>query len=349
MTTAITIIAYIFATFSFLPEIGTTHWFFRIFDFIRIQVVLLQSIVFVTGLFLFEEGNTLMLAALIILFIAIIYQAIVIAPYIPFKKNKDKGQKSTINILSVNVLQKNDNYEELIKLVKEVDPDILLTMETNKAWEQALEKIEVDYISVHKAPKENRYGMHFYSKLKAHKIQTHYFISDERPAIEAHLVDKNGNDFAFIGIHPPPPSPTEKTTSKQKDGELMKAAKHICELNMPTIVTGDFNNVCWSKSSKLFSKAASLVDARLGKGIYGTFPVSPAIFRFPLDLLYHSKGIEVNQLKILRDISSDHFPFYTELTIVNEHAEPNSNLDKDLKEKADEIIEEGEQAEEIDE
>ena len=42
-------------------------------------------------------------------------------------------------------------------------------------------------------------------------------------SIEAKLKTKDGYEFVFFGVHPPPPSPTEEKTSK--DGDLLSIAK----------------------------------------------------------------------------------------------------------------------------
>jgi len=249
-------------------------------------------------------------------------------------------------MICINVLQSNTEYERLIDLVNNVQPDILLTMETNKAWEKALETIEGDYSYVYKVPKENRYGMHLYTNLKVTKAKEHYFVSDERPAIEAHMVDKNNTNFVFWGIHPPPPSPTEKRTSKQKDAELMMIAKLVRAEKTPCLVTGDFNNVCWSRSAKMFEKISELHDARKGNGIHGTFPVGPQIFRFPLDLLYNSEEIKVSEIKILPAIGSDHLPVFSSFTVTRANSQNNGALDSDLKEEANKMIDKGIQEEE---
>lgn len=343
---AFIIISWTFALMSFIPVFRIAHWTFRIFDYVRLQLIFIQLIILITGFFLYEKGNAAMMLSQVVLGISILYQTIIIFPYLPthhlFKKIKK--QEKTISVISVNVLQKNEDYYKLIELVKNIQPDILLTMETNKKWEKAIEEFEQNYAFNYKIPKENRYGMHFYTNLKVNKAKEHYFVSDERPAIEVHLLDKDNNDFVFWGIHPPPPSPTEKPTSKQKDAELMKIAKLVRELKSPSIVTGDFNNVCWSRSAKLFAKISDLKDARLGKGIHGTFPVKPSILRFPIDLLFSSKEIEVHEIKALSDIGSDHLPFFSKFTIVNAGFHEVDKLESGLKEKANLIIKEGKEA-----
>jgi len=294
---------------------------------------------------LYEEKNIPLLISQIVLVIAILYQASIIVPYLPLKfYKKQEENKHTMTIISVNVLQKNEEYPKLIKLIKDIQPDIVLTMETNKTWEKELEKIETDYPFTHKIPQDNRYGMHFYTKLKVNDLKEHYFISDQTPAIEVHLEDKNNSNFVLFGIHPPPPSPTEKPTSRQKDGELMKAAKLIREFEVPCITTGDFNNVCWSRSAKLFAKVSGMKDARLKNGIHGSFPTGPAIFRIPIDLIFSSKGIEVNKIKTLPDIGSDHLPIFSKFTVTSSNSNEAENLDSDLEDKADTMIKEGDEA-----
>ena len=173
------------------------------------------------------------------------------------------------------------------------------------------------------------------------KFVKHHLISSEVPSIEAHLIDNENRAFIFWGIHPPPPSPTEKATSKQKDAELMLVAKLVRAAKLPCIVTGDFNNVSWSRSSQLFAKVARLKDARLKKGLYGTFPASFPMLRFPLDLLFHSKDFVVNQIQTLRNIDSDHLPLYAVLSLVAENNVVSKPLPPELEEKTDNIIEKG--------
>ena len=344
MNTTLFIISIILFLMTFLPSLKITHWSVRIFDYVRIQILILSVALFIASFFLFQE-ESLNFIPQIILFIIVAYQAFVILPFIPkrFLRKKTRNPSNEVTMMSVNVLQKNDQHQKLVDLVKEINPDILLTMETNKSWESALEEIEDILPHSKKIPFENRYGMHLYTKLKVREIKEHFFLTDDRPAIEAHLVDDNDKDFIFWGIHPPPPSPTEKPSSRQKDGELMQLAQLITKKNSPSIVAGDFNSVCWSRSSKLFAKISHLKDARIGKGILGTFPVRPTIFRFPIDLIYSSKEIRVNSIKILSDIGSDHLPIFSTFTVEGSNHQPHATGET-LKEEADDLIEEGEMA-----
>lgn len=265
-----------------------------------------------------------------------------IVPYLN-RRNQDKSipKAPVVKILSVNVYQENQNFDAFLKLVKSYDPDVILTLETNKAWEDAMQPLEKDFPYFVKEARENTYGMHFYSKIKVLDHQVHGFITAERPAMELMLENSGGKQFKLWGLHPPPPSPTEKENSKQKDAELMLVAKELRQHKNPCIVVGDFNNVCWSRSSKMFAKLSGLRDARIGRGIYGTFPVRPWLFRFPIDLVFHSEAVLINKIGTLEDIGSDHLPLFTEIQVNGSLKEDKPDYDAELEQEASEMVHEG--------
>lgn len=332
-----------FSIVSFFPLINSTHWVFRIFDFIRLQLSVILLFLLLARPFLSVSNSIIGLLTIFLIAISFVYQLSIILPYFPKSKNNSIAPKHNIVALCINVKQENQDYERLIRVVKSVQPDILLTLETNKKWEQNLEEIEGDFCNIIRVPKDNRYGMHLYTKLDLKDFNIHYLISKEHPSIEVKLTDSKKDDFIFWGIHPPPPSPTEKPTSKQKDAELMKVAKLARKSMTPMIVSGDFNNVSWSKAARLFSKISNLKDARINRGIYSTFPANLLIFGFPIDLLFHSNTVTVNKIKVLTSIGSDHLPLQF-MFHINSKVDSYKELNSNLKSLANEKIMEGKEA-----
>jgi endonuclease/exonuclease/phosphatase (EEP) superfamily protein YafD len=208
--------------------------------------------------------------------------------------------------------------------------------------------LEKEYPNFEKVTLENTYGMHFYTRLKVHRVQTHYFVADDLPSIEAELETRDGHRFVFFGVHPPPPSPTEEDTSKERDGDLLSVAKKIRDYKLPVVVTGDFNNVAWAKSSILFKKTSRLIDARIGRGIISTFHTKYWFFRVPLDLLFHSTDVFIDQLFVYPSVGSDHFPIGCTFHI-DRHSDEQDDLVKHLEagemQEVNELIEEGKEEE----
>ncbi len=251
-------------------------------------------------------------------------------------------------LIFANVYQFNTDFGKFISLIKSRKPDVFLTMESNADWEQALRVLENDYPYQHKVTLENTYGMHLYSRLEIENSTTHFFVARDIPSIEAHIKTKDGYRFVFFGLHPPPPSPTEETTSKERDGDLLSAAKRIKELNKPVMAVGDFNNVAWSKSSDLFRKTSELIDPRRGYGFVPTFHAKYRLLRFPIDLMFHSKEILIEALKTLNNFGSDHLPVYCEFVIDKENGQQKEEMEtatREEKEEAEKMIEEGKEEE----
>ena len=334
---------------SILPLIQNQHWIFRVWEFARIQIAILQLSVLVLGLLFFTPKTLPFWGISILTFAFIINHIVILIPYTVIYKRKsaEKASKNSdlISIISVNVYQFNKDYDRLISLINEVQPDILLTMESNQAWENALTAIENDYPNFKKIPLENTYGIHFYTRLKVEHIKVNYFISDDLPSIEASLMTENGQPFTFFGVHPPPPSPTEEDTSKERDGELLAVAKAVREVKNPVIVTGDFNNVAWARSSILFRKTSELIDPRIGRGFVATFHAKYRLLRFPIDLFFHSTDIFIQDFKTLRNIGSDHLPLYCSFFINRKEEDLQEDdvetLHEDDLEQVDELIEKG--------
>ncbi len=337
---------------SILPFISHQYWIFRICEFARMQILITQIVTLIFGILIYNLLPIHILITEILLFIFIMNHAVILMPYVPFKNlfrnAKTRKSDKSISVLSFNVYQYNKEYLKFISLVNELKPDIFLTMESNSDWEQAMSVLDTQYPYRKKVALENTYGIHFYSKIKVDDCKVNYFMADDLPSIEANLTTDNNEKLTFFGTHPPPPSPTEEDTSKERDGEIIMIGKKVKEYNNPVIVVGDFNNVAWSKSSKLFKKISGLIDPRIGRGFFSTYHANYKLLRFPIDLLFHSNSIFIEEFKTLENIGSDHLPLYCRFFIdskMNKKETNEENLDSEDLQEANEMIEEGKKEE----
>jgi endonuclease/exonuclease/phosphatase (EEP) superfamily protein YafD len=348
METAYYILLSILALVSLLPFIPNQHWMFRVWEFGRIQVLVLQIALLLAGLFLISEKTYTYWSTAFLLILLAANNVRVLLPYTTLFKtpapNPTQKHSDSVSVLSVNVYQFNTQYQRMIDTIRKVNPDILLTMESNQAWEDALVVLEKDYPYTKKIALENTYGMHFYSKLIASDIKAHYFVADDMPSIEAALETPDKTKFTFFGVHPAPPSPTEESNSKERDGELLSVAKRVKEINTPVLVTGDFNNVAWARSSILFRKTSELLDPRIGRGFVSTFHARYKLLRFPIDLFFHSTDVFIEDFRTLPDVGSDHLPLYCRF-FINHSSEVQASeveeLDTEESEEVEEMIEDG--------
>lgn len=338
---------------SLIPLVESQHWFFRIFDFGKVQIFVLQLIVLVLA-FIFVPRTIYFWIAQAALICCIIYEIYLLYPYTPFykieKKVKTEKSSESIKAISTNIYQFNKEYDRFLKFLESENPDIILTMESNQDWEDALQVLKTNYPYYCEIALENTYGMHLYSKIEMTNCQKHYFVADDIPSIEATFKTKDGFEFVFFGVHPPPPSPTEEENAKERDGELLSVAKKVKEDRKPAVVIGDFNNVAWAKSSVLFRKTSGTIDPRIGRGLISTFHAKYRLLRFPIDQMFHTTDIFVEELKAMPNVGSDHLPLYCKFFIdkINDDQQDLvEHLEKDDREEVSEMIEEG-KAEESD-
>lgn len=348
MLTVITIFTFLTVLVTVLPLSKCQHWLVRDWDFPRLQILTFSSLLLV-AIFLFlkiENASTWILAVLVS--ITIVWQLWWILPYTAIWKKEVKltsnaDNKNTLSIITSNVLTPNKNAKALINLVKKYQPDILLTLESDKWWEEQLKELEKDMPNTVKCPLDNLYGMHLYSKLKLHDVEISFLVEDDVPSIHLSIELRNGEKVRAHFLHPAPPSPTENTESSERDAELIIVAKSIDKSsNEPIIVTGDLNDVAWSPTTRLFRKISGLLDPRIGRGTFNTFHAKYPLLRWPLDHLFHSKHFTLKAIKRLPSIDSDHFPLYTCLALHSKEVKEQKGItaDKEDHKRANELAEE---------
>ncbi len=228
---------------------------------------------------------------------------------------KIDSEQSSISLLTANVLMTNRNSAKLIEIVRNENPDILLTLETDQWWEERLSCLEEHYPFTAKCPLDNLYGMHLYSKLALHECEIKFLVEDGVPSIHTQIELPNGERIRTHFLHPCPPVPEYSDSSSARDAELIVVAKSLQNCDAPIIVAGDLNDVAWSETTRLFRKISGLLDPRVGRGMYSTFHADYWFLRWPLDHLFHSRHFQLGAIRRLDKFGSDHFALLVELAI----------------------------------
>lgn len=294
------------------------HWWIRGVDFPRIQILFI-GLASLIGLLILTPQWQMAEIALMLAFIgAIGFQLRMILPYTRLWKQEVRQAIPMANPVQVklmvsNVLTPNNNTQALVNLVQQKQPDILITLESDQKWEDALSVIEPDYPYSVKVPLDNLYGMHLYSKLELIDPEIKYLLIDDIPSIHTQVCLTNGEVIWLYCLHPMPPSPTEADKSTTRDAELLMVGRHINENNQTAILAGDLNDVAWSKTTLMFQRISGLLDPRIGRFFINTFHVKYPILRWALDHIFHSPCFTLVDIERLPSIGSDHFPVMTTL------------------------------------
>ncbi|RUO25314.1 endonuclease [Aliidiomarina minuta] len=324
---------------TFLPLWRLEAWWIRILDFPRLQLFFLAFAVFALQLMLLQTDSYASWGLLIFSLICVLYQSWWILPYSPLYKKEvafsDQGAgDEALSLMIANVLTPNRNAKDLIAMLHEHKPDLLVTLESDDWWQQQLAVIEDDYTYSVKCPLDNLYGMHLYSKLPLSEISVEFLVEKDVPSIHVLIEMSSGRQVQAHFLHPAPPGPTENEESSERDAELVMVARRVQNSQLPVIVSGDLNDVAWSETTRLFRKVSGLLDPRVGRGMFNSFHAQYWFARWPLDHLFHSQDFNLKGMQRLSAFGSDHFPILTRLVLKPTAQEDQDGLEKNAEDKA---------------
>lgn len=330
-----------------LPMLRHYHWLIRGLDFPRLQIAVIAMATFIGQCFFLDMGQLYNSMVTMATFFCLSWQLWWILPYTRIWKKEVQTAEvehpaQCITILTANVLTPNRQADKLIELVHQYQPDIVVTLESDQWWEDQLKVLEETMPETIKCPLDNLYGMHVYSRLALHEKNIEFLVEDDVPSMHVLIEMTSGDKVRAHFLHPAPPSPTENPESIERDAELVVVARSVAETQLPVIVTGDLNDVAWSRTTRLFRKLSGLLDPRVGRGMFNTFHAKYPLLRWPLDHLFHSHHFMVKSIERLPSIGSDHFPLLTRLTYTpgNKESQEGLKLDNDDQQFATEIVQE---------
>ncbi|WP_421782101.1 endonuclease/exonuclease/phosphatase family protein [Kiloniella litopenaei] len=323
---------------SVLPFVPIPHGIFRIFDFGRLQILTISFVTLVSVVAVLPRDHycyTLVGLLSVSVFIELFH----IIRFTPFwwqqsaRFEPDKHDNATtFKMLVCNVKQSNRNHDKLISIIDDCDPDILVLMETDQIWVDAMAGVADRYGYQLSCPQDNSYGMFLLSRLELTKGDIRFLLNDSIPSFHCRFRFEGGDEFDLIAIHPDPPVPHRDTIGR--DAEILVAGKKARYRKRPLVVAGDLNDVAWSSTTRRFLRVSRLLDPRQGRGMFNSFDARFPFLRWPLDHIFHSEEFELVAIRRQPFMGSDHFPMYYELAYVSEHNNdlPDTPSVMDLKE-----------------
>lgn len=332
MQTIILVLTILTVIATLLPLSDEKHWFFRGMDFPRLQIMFISIVLLIASIVFLDFDKPISLILVGANTFCILWQLWWILPYTRLFPNEVKSAKNhnlerQLSIITSNVLTPNRNSQALIDLVHKHQPDILVTLESDKWWEEQLDVLEAVMTYTVKCPLDNLYGMHLYSKLPLSESEISFLVEDDVPSIHTCIELRTGVKVRAHFVHPAPPSPTENEESTERDAELIMVARSVKKSIQPIIVTGDLNDVAWSSTTRLFRKISGLLDPRIGRGMFNTYNAENPLLRWPLDHIFHSEHFTLSTIKRLPSIGSDHFPLFTSLVFTPSESKSHEGLE----------------------
>jgi endonuclease/exonuclease/phosphatase (EEP) superfamily protein YafD len=216
--------------------------------------------------------------------------------------------------LALNVLILNRDYARVKDLIERKDPDFILLQEVDNKWTEAMEFLKKEYPYWKIYPRDDSFGIAYFSRYKPEKMELLYFDGSDLPAIFADY-KLNGKPLTFVGVHVLPPrfKSYVKVRNEQFD-KLIELAKS--REGGDVLLLGDLNSSHWSHDFKNFLRRSGLENSAAGFGVQPSWPAFGVLFPLliPIDHCLVSKGLAVLKRDIGPHVGSDHYPLLIEFS-----------------------------------
>ncbi|MFN3150037.1 endonuclease/exonuclease/phosphatase family protein [Bremerella sp.] len=337
---------------SLAPLVNTGYWVVRLCDFPRVQLLflLLVPTLAIVAHAWGTRGFKLQhwIVGAVILATAT-WQAAHVLPFTPLwpQELADASEQPNLRLMVANIKYGNTQFEEVSQVIELADPDLLLLIEINQKWSAELNPLRQAYTHHVEVIRDEGLGLALWSKLPIYEDQVKYLVSERRPSIFATLTLPDGKTMQVAGLHPTPPglkddTPGGRRDSRVRDAELVLVAQEVqANADAAWLVTGDFNDVAWSHTTRLFKRLSGLGDPRVGRALLTTFHADYPPLRYPIDHVFLSQGSTVGKFERVYLPGSDHFAVLAEFHVTG-NAVPEKASSSDEVE-AQEIVKEGEQ------
>jgi endonuclease/exonuclease/phosphatase (EEP) superfamily protein YafD len=224
-----------------------------------------------------------------------------------------KGETTAnLRLVSLNVQTENEQRETVLRFLQNANADVILLMEVNAAWMQALEPLRTNFSEVLAEPREDNFGIAIFSRLPLTNSQILNLGGSDVPSIAITLAVA-GQTVFFLGTHPLPPGSPEN--AQLRNAQLHEIAMLIHTQSVPAMVAGDLNCTPGSPYFDDLLSNSGLKNVSPHCGLFGSWPAWLPCLRIPLDHGLVSPAIRVIDKHMGPPVGSDHLPLIMDVQI----------------------------------
>jgi len=210
----------------------------------------------------------------------------------------ERNNQPTVSLAQINLSYIDQGYEELLKIIKDLDPEIISFQEVTPDWDYILKtNLSQDYVSKFSLVRIDPYGMAIYSKKMIANIDT--FMYEEIPNISSEF-RLNEETFNLVSSYLLPP--LYSTSAAKSQSHLRKISAKLAALSGPIFALGDYNLVPWSPELRDFREKTGLLPSRRTIGVVK--------LQIPHDHIMHSIEMECINFQEIEDSRLNHIGIF---------------------------------------
>ena len=287
--------------------LGNLYWWFELTTHFRFQY-LAFSVAFLLLFALLKQWRWAGIA-----FLCLAINATFVLPwYWPLKSVQAGNGGQKLRLLLSNVLWENDQYADVIALVRREHPDIAFFQEVTPRWAKELEALSNEFLESRLYPTGEAGGIAVFSRLPFVRAELAPLADYNGPAIFAQ-VNLGDRLISIVSVHTPPPG--GKLNFDHRTEIFEQTANFLNSMSEPKILIGDLNTTMWSPYYKRLVNKIGLKNVREGFGVVPSWPTFLPPLGIPIDQCLVSRGIQVANVRTGNDVGSDHLPLIVDLAI----------------------------------
>ncbi len=236
----------------------------------------------------------------------------VIPWYIDFRTKLQNDNAASFRIFLSNVLFTNSQYDDLISLIYQKNPDIVVLQEMNRRWLNALEPLKAHYPFVLSFPDLDDFDIAIFSRIPLSKAETK-FLGDARAPYLQTSFQLHHHRISLLSTHLTSPGWRNHCLARNK--QLVEIANLSKTLPKPMIVIGDLNITMWSPFYRKSLKNTGFKNARKGSGVLATWPNVFPFLMIPLDHCLISEELKVDGITTEKVAGSDHYSLTVDISL----------------------------------
>lgn len=208
-------------------------------------------------------------------------------------------------VLSWNVLVSNHSRDEIERIVKAEDPDVLILIELRHGFVDKIPFLRDRYPFRLEHPSWGGEGIGVFSRVPGTEFELKSFDFDFQPAIIGTIPGARGQSLELVALHALSPLPRYR--SKIRDRQI-RSMIDWSQTRGAVCVCGDLNITPWAPAFQDMINGG-FVDSRMGVGNCISWPRQLGFLGIPIDHALSRNDCQIFERQVLEEAAgSDHRP-----------------------------------------
>jgi endonuclease/exonuclease/phosphatase (EEP) superfamily protein YafD len=276
---------------------GQAWWVFDLLASFRLQYTLFLLVVTVALGFSRRWGMTAVVGSFVLV------NLVPLAPYyVPHREVVDRDAPR-LRVLSLNVNDHRSQYEPVLALIGDVDADVVVLIEVDERWVEAVSVLA------------RTYPYQVMALLSKYPLEDSEILTLGRAGLRSisTRVQVETASVELIATHPYPP--VTRHQAELRNDQLGAVGRFVATLPNPVVLVGDLNATPWSLPLRRLIRETGLRDSALGRGVQPSWPAGLPLLRAQIDNCLVSPDLAVVRRTVGPNVDSDHLPLIAELAL----------------------------------